>query len=89
MIARSLRRTLNSKTGYKESRVPKNYTLNEGHVYFFITKAFICIKDTMPSSKRCRIGDLNQIWVENFLKIFLEIMGYTMIGTLKKVIIGL
>jgi deoxyribonuclease (pyrimidine dimer) len=40
MIAGSLRRTLNSKTGYKESRVPKNYTLNKGHVYFFYNKGF-------------------------------------------------
>ncbi len=38
MIAGSLRRTLASKVGYKESKVPKSYTLNKGHVYFFYNK---------------------------------------------------
>ena len=35
MVPGSLNRTLNSKIGYKESKVPKRYTLNGGHVYFF------------------------------------------------------
>jgi len=38
MVAGSLRRTLNSKTGFKQSKVPENYTLNQGHVYFFYDK---------------------------------------------------
>ena len=38
MVAGSLNRTLNSKNGYEESRVPKHYTLNKGHVYFFYNK---------------------------------------------------
>ena len=38
MVAGSLNRTLNSKVGYKESKVPKRYTLNKGHVYFFYNK---------------------------------------------------
>ena len=38
MIASSLKRTLASKSGYKESKVPKRYTLNKGHVYFFYNK---------------------------------------------------
>ena len=38
MVAGSLNRTLNSKIGYKKSRVPKRYTLNSGHVYFFYNK---------------------------------------------------
>ena len=38
MVAGSLNRTLNSKSGYKEDRVPKRYTLNSGHVYFFYNK---------------------------------------------------
>ena len=38
MVAGSLRRTLVSKAGYQESRVPKEYTLNSGHVYFFYNK---------------------------------------------------
>jgi len=38
MIAGSLRRTLASKVGYKESKVSKSYTLNKGHVYFFYNK---------------------------------------------------
>jgi len=38
MVAGSLRRTLVSKNGYQESKVPKHYTLNSGHVYFFYNK---------------------------------------------------
>ena len=38
MVAGSLRRTLLSKNGYNESKVPKKYTLNKGHVYFFYNK---------------------------------------------------
>ena len=38
MVAGSLNRTLNSKIGYKKSRVPKRYILNSGHVYFFYNK---------------------------------------------------
>ena len=38
MVGGSLNRTLNSKVGYKEDRVPKQYTLNNGHVYFFYNK---------------------------------------------------
>jgi len=38
MVAGSLKRTLNSKNGFVESKVPNNYTLNSGHVYFFYNK---------------------------------------------------
>ena len=38
MVSGSLKRTLNSKKGYLESNVPKHYTLNKGHVYFFYNK---------------------------------------------------
>ena len=38
MVGGSLRRTLVSKVGYREDRVPKRYTLNSGHVYFFYNK---------------------------------------------------
>ena len=38
MVGGSLRRTLVSKSGYQESKVPKRYTLNAGHVYFFYNK---------------------------------------------------
>ena len=38
MIAGSLKRTLESKLGYRENKVPKRYTLNKGHVYFFYNK---------------------------------------------------
>jgi len=34
MVAGSLERTLISKDGYKESKVPTRYTLNKGHLYF-------------------------------------------------------
>tara|TARA_B100000131_G_scaffold149962_1_gene145498 strand:- start:25 stop:429 length:405 start_codon:yes stop_codon:yes gene_type:complete len=38
MVGGSLKRTLVSKAGYQESKVPKRYTLNTGHVYFFYNK---------------------------------------------------
>ena len=38
MVAGSLHRTLMSKLGYVESKVPVQYTLNKGHVYFFYNK---------------------------------------------------
>lgn len=38
MVAGSLNRTLNSKSGYQKSKLPKQYTLNTGHVYFFYNK---------------------------------------------------
>ena len=38
MVAGSLKRTLTSKSGFVESKVPKNFTLNNGHVYFFYNK---------------------------------------------------
>ena len=38
MVGGSLKRTLVSKAGYQESKVPKRYTLNKGHVYFFYNK---------------------------------------------------
>ena len=38
MVAGSLGRTLDSKEGYQESKVPTNYKLNTGHVYFFYNK---------------------------------------------------
>ena len=43
MVGGSLRRTLVSKSGYQESKVPKRYTLNGGHVYFFYNKGrYLC-----------------------------------------------
>ena len=38
MVGGSLKRTLVSKNGYQESKVPKQYTLNSGHGYFFYNK---------------------------------------------------
>ena len=38
MVAGCLKRTLISKNGFVESKVPKNFTLNSGHVYFFYNK---------------------------------------------------
>ena len=34
MVPGSLKRTLVSKIGYQEKKVPERYTLNSGHVYF-------------------------------------------------------
>ncbi len=38
MVPGSLKRTLVSKSGYQEKKVPKKFTLNGGHVYFFYNK---------------------------------------------------
>ena len=38
MVPAALSRTLNSKAGLIRSKIPKNYTLNKGHVYFFYNK---------------------------------------------------
>jgi len=38
MVPGSLKRTLVSKSGYQEKKVPKKFTLNSGHVYFFYNK---------------------------------------------------
>ena len=38
MVPAALKRTLASKRGYSRNRVPKQYTLNTGHVTFFYDK---------------------------------------------------
>jgi len=38
MVPGSLKRTLVSKIGYQKKKVPKKFTLNSGHVYFFYNK---------------------------------------------------
>ena len=38
MVPAALKRTLSSKKGLDESKIPINYTLNKGHVYFFYNK---------------------------------------------------
>ena len=38
MVPAALRRTLNSKHGLLIEKIPKKYTLNKGHVYFFYNK---------------------------------------------------
>ena len=49
MVPAALRRTLNSKKGLDESKIPSTYTLNKGHVYFFTIKENIYLKDIMKS----------------------------------------
>jgi len=38
MVPGSLARTLKSKSGYRPEKVPHEFTLNAGHVYFFYNK---------------------------------------------------
>lgn len=38
MVPASLNRTLKSKAGFRPERVPEQFTLNSGHVYFFYNK---------------------------------------------------
>lgn len=38
MVPGSLKRTLASKTGFRPEKVPNQFTLNAGHVYFFYDK---------------------------------------------------
>ena len=44
MVPAALRRTLNSKKGLDESKIPSTYTLNKGHVYFFYNKGEYLLK---------------------------------------------
>ena len=44
MVPASLSRTLASKKGLDYSKIPKNYTLNRGHVYFFYDKGLYLSK---------------------------------------------
>ena len=44
MIPASLARTLSSKNGLDYKKIPKSYTLNKGHVYFFYDKGFYLSK---------------------------------------------
>lgn len=38
MVPAALRRTLKSKNGYRPEKIPKQFTLNAGHVLFFFDK---------------------------------------------------
>lgn len=38
LLCANLTRTLNSKSGFQEKKVPPQFTLNKGHVYFFYNK---------------------------------------------------
>ena len=38
LLCSNLKRTLDSKHGFVESKVPKQFTLNSGHCYFFYNK---------------------------------------------------
>jgi deoxyribonuclease (pyrimidine dimer) len=38
LLCANLVRTLNSKFGFQEKKVPAKFTLNKGHVYFFYDK---------------------------------------------------
>ena len=44
MIPASLSRTLASKKGLDINRIPKKYTLNRGHIYFFYDKGMYLAK---------------------------------------------
>ena len=44
MIPASLSRTLASKNGLNHGKIPKKYTLNKGHVYFFYDKGLYLSK---------------------------------------------
>lgn len=38
LLCANLTRTLNSKHGFQEKKVPPQFTLNKGHVYFFFPR---------------------------------------------------
>ena len=44
MVPASLKRTLSSKKGLDRKKIPNNYTLNKGHVYFFYDKGLFLSK---------------------------------------------
>jgi deoxyribonuclease (pyrimidine dimer) len=59
MVPQSLRRTLNSKTGFSEKRIPDSYTLNKGHVYFFYDKLSFLQKRYNQIIKELKIRGVN------------------------------
>jgi len=66
MVPASLKRSLNSKNGMDKKRIPKQYTLNTGHVYFFYDKGKF-LKDRYDSlvsemKKRGMNPDPNRIF---------------------------
>lgn len=38
LLCANLQRTLNSRSGFQQKKVPERFTLNRGHVYFFYNK---------------------------------------------------
>jgi deoxyribonuclease (pyrimidine dimer) len=44
MVPASLSRTLSSKKGLDHKKIPKSYTLNKGHIYFFYDKGLYLAK---------------------------------------------
>jgi deoxyribonuclease (pyrimidine dimer) len=44
MVPASLVRTLSSKKGLEYKKIPKSFTLNKGHVYFFYDKGLYLFK---------------------------------------------
>lgn len=38
LLCANLQRTLNSKAGFQQEKVPPKFTLNKGHVYFFFPR---------------------------------------------------
>ena len=72
MVPGSLRRTLVSKSGYQEKKVPKQYTLNTGHVYFFYNKGKYLYKryqELITEMKRRGFNpDSNRLFPVNIFK---------------------
>ena len=75
LLCANLTRTLNSKNGFVESKVPKQFTLNSGHVYFFYNKGKYIKKryDALKKEMRRRGFDPQhsfprEVWPNNLFK---------------------
>ena len=59
MVPAALNRTLNSKRGLDKKKIPKKYTLNKGHVYFFYNKGLYLHKRYMAFFRRWIKGNFS------------------------------
>jgi deoxyribonuclease (pyrimidine dimer) len=59
MVASSLSRSLASKVGFNPRKIPKQFTLNKGHVYFFYDKGLYLEKRYRELTDEMRLRGMN------------------------------
>lgn len=61
LLCANLQRTLKSKHGFQYEKVPSQYTLNKGHVYFFFTKGLYLHKRYESLKQEMRDRNFNPV----------------------------